>query len=112
LKRTGYKQLFTDNRIGIALRNTSIFTVLSVFFELLLGLGLALVLNKTIFGQGMVRTASLIPWAIPTAVAALMWSYLFNGSSGIVAHFFEAIGLVDNPKTFYLLVLVPWPRPF
>lgn len=98
----GYKQLFTDSRIGIALWNTSFFTVLSVFFELVLGLGLALVLNKTIFGQGMIRTASLIPWAIPTAVAALMWSYLFNGSSGIVAHFFEAVGLVDKSQNLLL----------
>ncbi|WP_066067964.1 carbohydrate ABC transporter permease [Neobacillus soli] len=98
----GYKQVFTDNRIGIALRNTFSFTVLSVFFELVLGLGLALVLNKAMFGQGIVRTASLIPWAIPTAVAALMWSYLFNGSSGIVAHFFEAAGLVDKSQNLLL----------
>ncbi|HEY2421448.1 MAG TPA: ABC transporter permease subunit [Neobacillus sp.] len=98
----GYKQLFTDNRIGIALWNTSFFTILSVFFELVLGLGLALVLNKTIFGQGVIRTASLIPWAIPTAVAALMWSYLFNGSSGIVAHFFEMVGLVDKSQNLLL----------
>lgn len=98
----GYKQVFSDNRIGIALWNTSFFTVLSVFLELVLGLGLALVLNKTIFGQGMIRTASLIPWAIPTAVAALMWSYLFNGSSGIVAHFFEALGLVDKSQDLLL----------
>lgn len=98
----GYKQVFSDKRIGIAFWNTSLFTVLSVFFELVLGLGLALVLNKTIFGQGMIRTASLIPWAIPTAVAALMWSYLFNGSSGIVAHFFEMVGLVDKSQNLLL----------
>jgi multiple sugar transport system permease protein len=98
----GYKQVFTDKRIGIALWNTSFFTVFSVLIELVLGLGLALILNKTIFGQGMIRTASLIPWAIPTAVAALMWSYLFNGSSGIVAHFFEAVGLVDKSQSLLL----------
>lgn len=98
----GYKQVFKDERIGIALWNTSFFTIISVFIELVLGLGLALILNKTIFGQGMIRTASLIPWAIPTAVAALMWSYLFNGSSGIIAHFFEMIGLVDKSQELLL----------
>jgi multiple sugar transport system permease protein len=98
----GYKQVFSDSRISIALWNTSFFTLLSVFFELVLGLGLALVLNKAMFGQGLVRTASLIPWAIPTAVAALMWSYLFNGSSGIVAHFFEIVGLVDKSQDLLL----------
>ncbi|NRD76517.1 sugar ABC transporter permease [Bacillus sp. BRMEA1] len=98
----GYKQALTDSRVGIALRNTTVFTVISVFIELILGLGLALVLNKTIFGQGMIRTTSLIPWAIPTAVAALMWSYLFNGSSGIVAHFFESVGLVHKSQDLLL----------
>jgi multiple sugar transport system permease protein len=98
----GYKQVFTDKRIGIALWNTTFFTIFSVLIELVLGLGLALILNKTIFGQGLIRTSSLIPWAIPTAVAALMWSYLFNGSSGIVAHFFEAVGLVDKSQNLLL----------
>ncbi|WP_042357590.1 ABC transporter permease subunit [Bacillus rubiinfantis] len=98
----GYKQALTDDRVGTALQNTLVFTVISVFIELVLGLGLALVLNKAIFGQGMIRTTSLIPWAIPTAVAALMWSYLFNGSSGIIAHLFEMIGLVDKSQNLLL----------
>lgn len=98
----GYKKVFHDNRIGISLWNTTLFTIISVFIELVLGLGLALILNKAIFGQGMIRTTSLIPWAIPTAVAALMWNYLFNGSSGIVAHFFEIVGLVDKSQDLLL----------
>lgn len=98
----GYKQVLTDSRVGIALRNTIVFTAFSVFIELVLGLGLALVLNKAIFGQGMIRTTSLIPWAIPTAVAALMWSYLFDGTSGIVAHFFEMFHLVNKSQDLLL----------
>lgn len=98
----GYKQALSDTRVGIALGNTLLFTIISVFLELVLGLGLALVLNKAMFGQGMIRTTSLIPWAIPTAVAALMWSYLFNGSSGIIAHLFEMVGLVDKSQDLLL----------
>lgn len=98
----GYKHALTDPRVGVAMRNTLIFTVISVFLEFVLGMGLALVLNKSLFGQGLIRTTSLIPWAIPTAVAALMWSYLFNGSSGIVAHFFETIGLVHKSQELLL----------
>lgn len=99
---TGYKKALIDKRIGIALWNTTLFTVVSVSFELILGLGLALILNKAIFGQGLIRTTSLIPWAIPTAVAALMWGYLYDGSSGIVAHFFEYIGLVGQSQDLLL----------
>lgn len=97
-----YKTALGDERIRIALVNTVIFTVVSVALELILGLGLAMVLNKAIFGQGLVRTTSLVPWAIPTAVAALMWSYLYDGSSGIVAHFFEMIGIVDQSQDLLL----------
>ncbi|MFD2444449.1 carbohydrate ABC transporter permease [Bacillus sp. CGMCC 1.16607] len=98
----GYSKVFKDDRVGIALWNTTLFTVVSVFIELVLGLGLALILNKSIAGQGLIRTTSLIPWAIPTAVAALMWSYLYNGSSGIVAYFFEQIGLIEQSQDLLL----------
>lgn len=98
----GYKQALADPRVGIALRNTLVFTVISVFIELVLGLGLALVLNKAIFGKGLIRTTSLIPWAIPTAVAALMWNYLFDGTSGIVAHFFEMFHLISKSQDLLL----------
>lgn len=98
----GYKQAFTDKRIGIALVNTLVFTIASVSIELVLGLGLALILNKAMFGQGFIRTTSLIPWAIPTAVAALMWGYLYDGSSGVVAHFLETIGLVEDSRNLLL----------
>ncbi|ALC92623.1 ABC transporter permease [Bacillus sp. FJAT-18017] len=98
----GYAKLLTDDRVGKALWNTTIFTVVSVFIELVLGIGLALILNKAMFGQGLVRTTSLIPWAIPTAVAAMMWSYLYNGSSGIVAYVFENIGLIEQSQDLLL----------
>lgn len=98
----GYKKVINDGRVGLALWNTTLFTSVSVFFELVLGIGLALILNKAIFGQGLIRTTSLIPWAIPTAVAALMWGYLYNGSSGIVAHIFDNIGLVNQSQDLLL----------
>lgn len=97
-----YKDALGDKRVHIALWNTILFTVVSVSLELVLGLGLALILNKAIKGQGLVRTTSLIPWAIPTAVAALMWSYLYDGTSGIVAHFFENLGLISQSQDLLL----------
>lgn len=98
----GYSQALSDPRLGNALWKTTLFTVVSVFLEFVLGLFLAMIMNKAIRGQGFIRTTSLIPWAIPTAVAALMWSYLYDGSSGIVANFFEKIGLVGNSSDLLL----------
>lgn len=98
----GYMKAFTDERVGIALWNTLFFTIISVFIELVLGLGLALILNRAIAGRGLIRTTSLIPWAIPTAVAALIWGYLYDGSSGIIARAFEAVGLVEDSRDLLL----------
>lgn len=97
-----YKEALHDKRLGHTLWNTVLFTVVSVFLEFVLGLGLAMIMNKAFKGQGIVRTTSLIPWAIPTAVAALMWSYLYDGTSGVVAHFFQSIELISDSRILLL----------
>lgn len=97
-----YKQLLGDTRFSKSLGSTLIFTVISVFFELVLGMALALIMNKAIKGIGIVRTTALIPWAIPTAVSALMWSYMYDGSSGIVAKLFADVGLIASPEQMLL----------
>ena len=84
-------------RLGMALLNTFYFTISSVFLELVLGLAIALLINKSFRGRGLVRAAILVPWAIPTAVSALMWKFLYDGQTGVVAKFCDMIGLVENP---------------
>ncbi|MFS0781884.1 carbohydrate ABC transporter permease [Bacillus sp. 1P06AnD] len=91
-----YKDQFTDLRMWKALSNTAIFTVISVGIELLIGLAIALLINKAFVGRGLIRASILIPWAIPTAVSALMWKFLYDGQNGIIAKIFESVGLVDN----------------
>lgn len=97
-----YGDAIKDPRIRTALWNTIVFTVFSIAIEFILGLGLAVIMNKGIKGRGAIRTLSIVPWAIPTAVAALMWSYMYDGSSGIVAHLFESIGFIDSSKEMLL----------
>lgn len=91
-----YTQYLHDGRMWAAIWNTVIFTVISVFVEFVLGLGIALLINKAFVGRGLIRATVLIPWALPTAVSAKMWSYLYDGQSGIIAKFFQDIGLVHN----------------
>ncbi|HZG61581.1 MAG TPA: sugar ABC transporter permease [Anoxybacillus sp.] len=91
-----YKDNFTDERLWKALWNTTVFTVISVAIELVLGLAIALLINKAFFGRGLVRATILIPWAIPTAVSALMWKFLYDGQNGIVAKYFADIGLIHR----------------
>ncbi|RDU36575.1 sugar ABC transporter permease [Neobacillus piezotolerans] len=91
-----YMNYFQDQRMWQSIANTTIFTVISVFIELVIGLMIALLLNRVFLGRGIVRAAVLIPWAIPTAVSAMMWKYLYDGQSGIIAHYFEKMHLVES----------------
>ncbi|QKS71840.1 sugar ABC transporter permease [Paenalkalicoccus suaedae] len=95
---TNYGKYLTDARMWSAMGNTVFFTVVSVFFELVIGLAVALVLHRAFIGRGAVRAAVLIPWAIPTAVSAMMWSYLYDGQTGIVAHYFAQLGIISDPS--------------
>ncbi|SDO04483.1 carbohydrate ABC transporter permease [Alkalicoccus daliensis] len=93
---SNYGKYLTEGRTWDAMWNTIFFTVVSVFFELIIGLAVAIVINRAFIGRGAVRAAVLIPWAIPTAVSAMMWSYLYDGQFGIVAHYFHQLGLISD----------------
>jgi multiple sugar transport system permease protein len=60
------------------------FTTVSVSLELLLGLSIALLLNRPFRFRGFVRAVVLIPWAIPTVVSAKMWEWIYNTDFGIL----------------------------
>ena len=60
------------------------FTVFSVLFETILGLIIALTIHSNFKGRGVVRTAMLIPWAIPTVVSAQMWAWMYNDVFGVI----------------------------
>lgn len=94
-----YKQFLMDSRMWAALYNTIFFTVVSVAVELVLGLWIAMLINKPFRGRGLVRAAVLIPWAIPTVISAMMWKFLYDGQNGIVARLFELSGLVPDMAT-------------
>lgn len=97
-----FKAILKDPRILQTFIVTLFFTMTSVGMELIFGLMLALIMNKAMAGRGLIRTFSLIPWAIPTSVAALMWGYLYNGSSGIIAFGLEKIGLIAQSTDLLL----------
>ena len=79
-----------------AVWNTVRFAFVSVFFETVLGLIVALVLNAEFKGRGFVRAAILIPWAIPTIVSAKMWAWMLNDQFGIINDIMLNMGLIDQ----------------
>ncbi|MBY8851460.1 sugar ABC transporter permease, partial [Saccharothrix sp. MB29] len=65
-------------RFWNAFGNTTLFTVVTVALEVLIGVGMALVMHHAIRFRGVVRASILVPWAVPTAVSALLWKWIFQ----------------------------------
>jgi len=91
-----YGRMVGDGRFWQSLWNTSIFTLASVFLELILGMAVALVLNQSFRGRGIVRTISLLPWALPTALMGLAWAWIFNDQYGIVNDILLRLGILQT----------------
>jgi trehalose/maltose transport system permease protein len=81
---------------GISIRNTFTFAVVSVILETLTGLGVALLLNQEFKGCAFVRTAVLVPWAIPTIVSAKMWGWMLNDQFGVINTYLMDLGLISQ----------------
>ncbi|WP_439114897.1 carbohydrate ABC transporter permease [Hydrogenophaga sp.] len=69
---------------GVSILNTLKFSIVSVTLETLLGLGVAMLLNQNFKGRTFVRTAVLVPWAIPTIVSAKMWGWMLHDQFGVI----------------------------
>ncbi|TAH45110.1 MAG: sugar ABC transporter permease [Betaproteobacteria bacterium] len=80
-----------------AVWNTLWFTFASVSLELVFGMLLALLMNQKFRGQGLVRAAILVPWAIPTIVTAKMWGWMFHDQYGVVNDLLTRAGLIAEP---------------
>lgn len=61
-----------------------IWVLVSVSLKVIIGLGGALILNEEFLGRSLVRTLTVMPWAIPWAMAAMMWAWVFNNQYGIL----------------------------
>lgn len=79
-----YVEAFTDPRFWDSVIATFVFTVSSVFFEFIIGMVFALIMNRAFFGRGVTRATILIPWVIPTVISAQMWFFMFNITPGFV----------------------------
>jgi trehalose/maltose transport system permease protein len=79
-----YKDLIHDTLFRDAVVLTVKFTLITVFFEFVLGMIIALTVNSGFRGRGVMRAMMLVPWAIPTVVAAQMWKWMYNDIYGVV----------------------------
>ena len=103
-----YAEALSDARMWAALGHTAFFTLVTVALELVLGLVLALGLNRAYRGRGIVRMAVLLPWAIPTVVAALVWRFMFESESGIVNAVLTSLAVLRDPLVWLSHPTAAW----
>jgi ABC-type sugar transport system permease subunit len=102
-----YAELAGSARFWAALAHTGLFTVISVTVELVLGLALALVLHHIRRGRAAARALALVPWAIPTVVAALVWQFMFSDAGAVNAALIRS-GIVDASPGWLVDSVLAW----
>lgn len=79
-----YLKIFSDPKVLTSIRFTVIFVVVSMIFHVILGVGLALILNMKFKGRRFLRTIVLIPWAMPAVVVGMAAKWAFNNDYGLI----------------------------
>lgn len=91
-----YYWLVTDPIWWNAVWNTFYFAIISVALETVLGMIIALAVDRSFPGRGLMRAAMLVPWAIPTIVSAQMWGWMYHDVYGVINHVLMALGIIEE----------------
>ncbi len=91
-----YANVFDNDEFRSSLWNTLWFTSLTVTLELLFGILLALIINRSFAFRGLMRTTILFPWMLPTALNAIVWRWLYNADFGFFNNLLKSLGIVGE----------------
>lgn len=89
-------EVIQDHGWWVAVKNTLVFTVISVAIETVLGIAIALLVNEAIPGRGLARAAILVPWAIPVVVSTKIWEWMLNDQFGVINKLLIELGFIDH----------------
>jgi len=107
-----YRRLAGDGQALDTMEFTFIFVMASVSLEMAAGVLIALAINRVVTGRGFFRASVILPWAVPTVVAAIMWKYIFNDQYGIVNYLLHGDSLrmysawLARPSTARLAIIL------
>ncbi|GCE30369.1 ABC transporter permease [Dictyobacter alpinus] len=93
---TGYVRLAHDPQFWSALRFSLLFSLITVAGQMIFGTALALFANLKFRGRWLIRTAILLPWAIPTATNSVIWAYIFNDQYGLINSLLLRLHIIDH----------------
>jgi multiple sugar transport system permease protein len=95
-----YRSVLGDESWFNALGVTGLVAGASVVAELVLGMIIALLINHSFRGRGLVRASVLVPWALTTVVSAKMWAWIYDGRYGIANDLLIRLHVIDQPIIF------------
>jgi ABC-type sugar transport system permease subunit len=95
-----YQAILSDDAWYNALGVTALVAGVSVAVELVLGMIIALLINRPFRGRGIVRASVLVPWALTTVVSAKMWAWIYDGRYGVANDLLMRLHLIDAPIIF------------
>jgi multiple sugar transport system permease protein len=93
-------KLLQDSLFRQTVWNSFVYTVTTVFFKMLLGIILALLLNQEIPCRNLIRGAILLPWIVPTSLSVLTWLWMFDSLFSVVNYILLGLGLISKK--------IPW----
>ena len=106
-----YARVLDDPRFWVAVRRTTVYTVVTVATTTAMALGVALFLNEAFRGRRLLAVLLLVPWATPSIVNGLMWKWIYDSTYGSLNGLLHQLGLIDKyiiwlgdpDKTLYLI---------
>ncbi len=95
-----YPTLLGEAEFWSSAWNGTVWAVSTTMLQLVLGVGVALLLNESFPGRGVVRGIALFPYVVPTIVTILVWKWMLNASYGTINYFLLSLGLIRDPVVF------------
>jgi len=92
-----FARLAADEVFWISLGNSLVWIGLAVGLQFALGLATALVLNESFFWRSLARAAVVVPWALPSVIIGLMFTWIYDYNLGVLNDLLLRLGLVDGP---------------
>lgn len=92
-----YERVLASGYFLTAFTNSALFMLLATPLVVILGVSVALFLQRRFAGSMLVRSVVLLPWVLPGAISAVLWIWVFHPSFGIINGLLRTIGLVDAP---------------
>ena len=95
-----YFDLFGDKNFIASLGRSTVWVLANGLFQTIVALLIALLINQPFKGQNFVRTWIILPWAVPAAVTAILWRWMFDATSGIINTSMMRLSLIEKPLLF------------